>query len=134
MNIHTPRPLRVVLCAACLAAAVLAAAHSSAAAPDPAAPAPPARAVGAEKDAALLLDGVGRLAAPGAPGPLCVFGDKAFAVVAGKSGEDLREPVVAAARLGAGRVVAFGHDGYFEAGGLAAADTGQFMLNAVRWA
>ncbi len=68
------------------------------------------------------------------PGPLCVFGDKAMPVVAGKSGENLREAVVAATRLGAGRAVAFGHDGYFDAATLAVADTGRFMLNAVRWA
>jgi hypothetical protein len=86
------------------------------------------------KDEAALLAGVSQIAAPGAPGPLAVFGSKAVVVVAGGAGKDAREPVVAAGRLGAGRVVAFGHPGYLEAGGLAVGDTGKLMLNAVRWA
>jgi len=92
MNAHKLSLLRAALAAACLCAAIA-----------------PAR--GDDKDVAFLLDGVGRIAAPGAPGPLCVFGDKAMPVVTGKSGENLREAVVAATRLGAGRAVAFGHDG-----------------------
>ena len=115
MNAHKLSLLRAALAAACLCAAIA-----------------PAR--GADKDVAFLLDGVGRIAAPGAPGPLCVFGDKAMPVVTGKSGENLREAVVAATRLGAGRAVAFGHDGYVDAATLGVADTGRFMLNAVRWA
>ncbi len=106
---------RAALAAACLCAAV-------------------ASVRGADEDMAFLLDGVGRISAPGVPGPLCVFGEKAMPVVVGESGENVREAVVAATRLGAGRAVAFGHDGYFDAGTLATADTGRFMLNAVRWA
>lgn len=86
----------------------------------------------ADRDA--LLAGVSSIAAPGVPGPLCVFGEKAFAVVGGGSDKKGREPVVGAARWGAGRVVAFGHPGYFGAEALAEADTGRLMVNAVRWA
>ena len=87
-----------------------------------------------EQDVEFLLDGVQEIAAPGVPGPLSVFGEKAFAVVA--AGPDTaRQPVVAAGRMGAGRVVAFGHTGYlgnhklYETG-----QTGCLMVNAVRWA
>ncbi|HUT33832.1 MAG TPA: M60 family metallopeptidase [Planctomycetota bacterium] len=89
---------------------------------------------GVAGDVEQLLEGVARIAAPGAPGSLCVFGDAAFAVVAGGAGGAVRQPVVGATTMGKGRVVAFGHDGYFGAEALAAADTGRLMLNAVRWA
>ncbi|MBM4039152.1 MAG: hypothetical protein FJ290_11630 [Planctomycetes bacterium] len=86
------------------------------------------------KDIEQLLDGVARVAAPGSPGSLCVFGGEAFVVVAGGAGGALRQPVVAATTSGQGRVVAFGHDGYFAPDALAAADTGRLVLNAIRWA
>ncbi|HUU09852.1 MAG TPA: hypothetical protein VM431_04870, partial [Phycisphaerae bacterium] len=88
------------------------------------------------KDVTVLLDGVTKIAAPGVPGPLCVFGPGALAVVTGGAGDNLREPVVAAARMGKGRVVAFGHTDYFNARVLGgnATDTGRLMTNAVRWA
>ena len=89
-----------------------------------------------EADLAALLDGVETLGAPGVPGPLAVCGPQALAVVAGGGGKDVREPVVAAARWGRGRVVAFGHTGYLDAKTLSgtATDTGRLMQNAVRWA
>jgi hypothetical protein len=86
------------------------------------------------KDVEALLDGVGQIAAPGVPGPLCVFGDQAAPVVAGAEGGAVRQAVVAAARMGSGRVVAFGHPGYLDRGALAKDDTGRLMVNAVRWA
>ena len=82
---------------------------------------------------AALLDGVAGIAAPGVPGPLSVFGDRAFVVIAGGSGGKLREPVVAAAEYERGRVVAFGHTGYLGSAGDAETDTGRLLLNAVRW-
>ena len=81
-----------------------------------------------------LLDGVRQIAAPGVPGPLGVFGGKAFPVVAGQTAADHQAAVVAAAVWKAGRVVAFGHTGYFDGKTLAVADTGRLMLNAVCWA
>jgi hypothetical protein len=86
------------------------------------------------KDAAELLAGVSSVASPGSPGTLAVFGDAAFAVVAGRAREPLLAPVIAAARMGSGRIVAFGHTGYFDPGALGTADTGRFVTNAVRWA
>jgi len=87
----------------------------------------------AASDREVLLEGVKSIAAPGSPGPLCVFGEHAFAVVTGSVKEKRVEPVVAAAHWGEGRVVAFGHDGYFGAEALAKDDTGKLLLNAVRW-
>jgi len=63
-------------------------------------------------DRAALLDGVTALEQVGIPGPVVAFGPGAFAVLTTPSGE----AVVAAARYGAGRVVAFGHGGYLGAG------------------
>ena len=90
-----------------------------------------------EDPAPALLEGVSEIAAPGIPGPLVVFGEHAFVVAVGKSGDSL-EPVVAAAQIGTGsrpgRVVAFGHNGYLGADNLKPADTERLMLNAIRWA
>jgi len=86
------------------------------------------------KDLEFLLEGGTAIGAPGVPGPLCVFGEKAFPVVTGRSGKAGHEPVVAAAYAGRGRIVAFGHGGYFGAKTLTVADTGRLTLNAVRWA
>jgi len=81
-----------------------------------------------------LLDGVREIAAPGVPGPLCVFGEKAVPVVVGQSGSNLQEPVVAVGFMGKGRVVAFGHTGYLDAQTLEIADTERLLVNAIRWA
>ncbi len=43
-------------------------------------------------------------------------------------------PLVASARLGKGRIVAFGHDGYFNREALAKLDGGKLVANAARWA
>lgn len=95
----------------------------------------PALSVAADRaDLRALRDGVSEIAAPGLPGPLCVFGPRSFVIAAGKAGGDVMLPVVAAAEMGRGRAVAFGHDGYFSAATLAAADTGRLMASALRWA
>ena len=84
-------------------------------------------------DQAALRQGVTEIAAPGLPGPVAVFGPQAFAVVIGRVGKGLNAPVVAASRLGQGKVVAFGHPGYLEKEALDTADTGILVLNAVHW-
>lgn len=81
-----------------------------------------------------LLDGVEEIAAPGVPGPLCVFGEKAVTVIVGKSENGVYEPVVAAGIMGKGRVVAFGHTGYLDAQSLEIADTKKLFINAIKWA
>jgi hypothetical protein len=78
-----------------------------------------------------MLEGVERLALPGVPGTLTVFGPEAFPVVSAPSG-GRPAPLVGAARLGRGRAVLFGH-GYF-GDALAEGDTARFVANALRWA
>ncbi len=84
-------------------------------------------------DQAALRLGVAEVAAPGLPGPVAVFGPRAFAVVVGRVGKGLSAPVVAASRLGQGKVVAFGHPSYLDKEALETADTGVLVLNAVHW-
>ncbi len=81
----------------------------------------------AQSDTEQLLAGVGRIGAPGVPGPVLVIGEDAFGVVTPR--ED--QAVVAAARAGRGRIVAFGHGGFF---GEERFDTTQLVANAVVWA
>ena len=80
-----------------------------------------------------LLDGVAGIAAPGLPGAMCVYGPDAFPAVVGPTGGG-HAPVVAAGRWQVGRVVALGHDGYFDRATLETADTGRLVTNALRWA
>ncbi|MHC4449413.1 MAG: M60 family metallopeptidase [Planctomycetota bacterium] len=77
----------------------------------------------------LLLE----IAAPGVPGPLCVFGEDAFVAAVGGDGK-LAAPVVAAGKLGKGRVVAFGHGGYLQKGALAVGNTEALVRRMVEWA
>ena len=87
-----------------------------------------------ESDVAFLVNRVTAIAAPGVPGPLSVFGEGAFPVIVVTSDGETREPVVAAAKVGRGRVVAFGHPGYLSAGAFDTGDTGRLVANGLRWA
>jgi len=87
-----------------------------------------------DADLDLLLDGVKEIGRPGVPGSICVFGKDAFAVVQDAQKDGVESAVVAAARFGKGRVVVFGHGGYFCEAILKVADTGRLMVNAARWA
>ncbi|RMH02779.1 MAG: hypothetical protein D6702_07720 [Planctomycetota bacterium] len=80
-------------------------------------------------DRAELLAGVETLEQVGLPGPVVVFGPAAFAVLTSADGQ----AVVAAARYGAGRVVAFGHSGYL-AEAPPDSGRGRLLTNAFRWA
>ncbi len=82
---------------------------------------------------ASLLAGVTDIASPGVPGPLAVFGDRATTIVAGEF-RGVRAPVVAAAAVDSGRVVAFGHTGYLGREALNTGQTGVLMRNAITWA
>ena len=81
-----------------------------------------------------VLNGVREIAAPGVPGPLCVFGEKAVPIIVGKSEGNIYEPVVAVGFMGRGRVVAFGHTGYLDDQTLKIADTKRLLINAIKWA
>ncbi|MFN8424446.1 MAG: M60 family metallopeptidase [Anaerolineae bacterium] len=86
-------------------------------------------------DRQYLLTGVQFVqSSPGSiPGPVIPFGN-AFPVVLGAEGER-RMPVVSAARWEKGRVVAFGHGGFFDVGTLddTAAQSKRFFTNAITW-
>jgi enhancin-like peptidase M60 family/peptidase M60-like protein len=84
-------------------------------------------------DVAAITSGVREVVAAGVPGPLSVFGPGAFAVVPAPQSGGGRAPLVAAARWGRGRVVAFGHTGYFSPAILRHPDTALLLRNAVRW-
>lgn len=84
------------------------------------------------RDVERLLEGVHEIAAPGVPGQLAVFGDSAAVLVVGAD-RHLHVPVVAAATWDNGKVLAFGHDGYFRKDALETAGTGRLLLNAIAW-
>lgn len=80
-----------------------------------------------------ITRGVQTVASPGIPGGVAALDRRAFAIVEGKGDLGWR-PVAAASTLGRGRVVAFGHDGYFGTGALAIGDTKRLLNNVVEWA
>ena len=94
----------------------------------------PTHAPADEADRTRLLEGVTEIMAPGIPGTLCVFGDQAFPVVVGGWGGKRQAPAVVASRLGKGRIVAFGHDGYASGPAVTDEGTGRLYTNAIRWA
>jgi len=81
-------------------------------------------------DVSAIRTGVSRIASPGVPGPIGVFGPDAVVVFDAKSDRG-RLPVVAVSQLGHGKIVAFGHGGYL--GAPDAGDTRRLLANAVRW-
>lgn len=64
-----------------------------------------------DADVEFLTGGVEGIGQAGVPGPLCVFGNNAAPVITGNLGNQ-SAAVLAAAKHGKGRVVAFGHGGY----------------------
>jgi hypothetical protein len=81
----------------------------------------------------VILAGVGEIAAPGVPGTIAAWGDNAEVIVVGvEDGRDV--PVVAVSTMKKGRVVLFGHSGYFDKGALSQGDTATLMMNAAKWA
>lgn len=89
----------------------------------------------AEVDTATLTQGVREIAAPGIPGPLLAFGPRAFVVATGRFGDSgIQAAVVAGARLGNGRIIAFGHTGYLDREALGVGDTKRLLTNILHWA
>jgi hypothetical protein len=110
------------------AATVLAAVMAFAAAsPVPAADAPSAA------DLDTLLAGVAKIAVTGSPGSICCTAPEAFPLVAADHDKRLAA-VAAATRLGKGRAVELGHNGYLGRQAFQPADTGVFLVNCIRWA
>ncbi len=66
---------------------------------------------------AKLLEGVTAIPKLGAPGPVAIFGLKAFPVLAASADGKAQMALCAAAGYGKGRAVIFGHTGYLDASG-----------------
>lgn len=86
-----------------------------------------------EPDRKSILQGVQNISAPGLPGTVCAFGEQAFPLVLGKSGNKLHTPVAAATHFGLGRAIILGHSGYLEGDGPAQTNNEKFLLNSLRW-
>lgn len=80
-----------------------------------------------------ITRGVRRVASPGVPGPLILSGQSVFPIVVAEDKNGVQQPVVAAAFFGRGRVVAFGHSGFFGQSDLPIGQTRELIKNAVRW-
>lgn len=85
-----------------------------------------------DSDIQFLRTGVNKIGISGIPGPICVFGEEAFAVIAADM-QGTQVPLVAAANFGQGRTVAFGHGGYLSPDTLRQADTLTFFKNCIDW-
>src|ERR1017187_3415244 len=84
-------------------------------------------------DVAYLLNGVREIAPGNNNGSLVVFGEQAFPVVNAPSELGATEPLIAAARMGEGRVVVFGNTAILEHDVFQVADTARFTTNILRW-
>lgn len=90
-------------------------------------------AMGAPEPArAKLLEGVDGVPKFGLPSPVAVFGERAFAVIAGGVAGRSRMALCAAGELGKGRVLVFGHTGYLD-GKVTDGGHRRLLLNAVAW-
>ena len=82
-----------------------------------------------------LTEGVDALPQTGAPGPIVSLDDSAFPVVLGEYEDGVYESVVAAAFVGKGRVVAYGHTEYCGVNAINLSDSSrQLFFNAIFWA
>ena len=88
-----------------------------------------------ESDLKILTRGVDSIAQTGAPGPVVSFGENAFPVVIGRYDNQTSASLVAASRVGKGRIVAFGHPDYIKVRAITLSPgTERFMSNAIEWA
>lgn len=82
---------------------------------------------------AKILEGVESIPMTGSPGPVGIWGNLAFPIIAAADGRDGNElALAAAAGYGKGRIILFGHGGYLN--GNAGGDAPKLMENCVRWA
>ncbi len=86
----------------------------------------------ARADRQVILRGLSTLPQLGLPGPVCVFGPDAFAVLT--TDEASAEALIGAARYGRGRVLAIGHDSYLGGGAAPNRPRARLYANALRWA
>jgi len=78
---------------------------------------------------AKILAGLATVPKVGSPGPVAVWGNLAFPILAAADGGKAELAVAAAAGYGKGRVMIFGHNSYLDAGG----SVGTLLANAVKW-
>jgi hypothetical protein len=90
---------------------------------------PPAL-VNAER--AKILEGVKSVPKAGAPGPVGIWGQIAFPILAAPDKDGVEIAVAAAAAYAKGRVILFGHNSYL--GGGEGGDHAKLMENCVKWA
>ncbi len=86
-----------------------------------------------EADIAYLQNGVLEIAPTYESSSLVVFGEQAFPVVSGRSRWGVMEPVIAAGRMGNGRMVVMGNTDAMEHDGLQVGDTARMLANTLRW-
>jgi len=80
-----------------------------------------------------LLKNVQRIAAPGVPGPLVLTGTGTLPIVTARDRNKTEQTVIAASYFGRGRVVAFGHPGYFSKSETGIGQTKKLLLNSIQW-
>lgn len=85
-----------------------------------------------QAERAKILEGVESIPMTGSPGPVGIWGNLAFPIIAAADGRDGNElALAAAAGYGKGRIILFGHGGYLN--GNAGGDATRLMENCVRW-
>ena len=80
-----------------------------------------------------LLAGVTSVPKLGAPGPVAIWGNFAFPVLAAAEGGKAEMALAAAAGFGKGRVVIFGHNSYIDGGNVGSGGAGTLLVNCVKW-
>lgn len=84
------------------------------------------------RDAALLRQGLTKVASPGIPGTLAVWGSSSEVVVSAGADAGVQVPIVAITQFAKGRIAAFTHSSYATADTMQG-DTRTLMLRAIRW-
>ena len=80
-----------------------------------------------------LLAGVGAVPKLGSPGPVAIWGNFAFPVLAAVEGGKAEMALAAAAGFGKGKVLIFGHNSYIDGGNAGSGSVGTLLVNAVKW-
>jgi hypothetical protein len=86
-----------------------------------------------EVERATIAGDAAAIASSGVPGPLAVFGERAFVIACGNEGKDTLRPVAAGAEWGTGRVIALGHGGMLGPDALAHPGTRAVVARGVAW-
>ncbi len=80
-------------------------------------------------DLNMITFGVNQISSPGIPGNISVFGPNSFGVIQDEKGQI----VVAGAKYYNGRIILWSHDGFFKKDSIENADTGDLLINTIRW-